>query len=482
MRSDGSHGGLAGKVRDARAALIDGHGVALCEVLPADAVQRAMEAEGVRFRDCLFTPLVTLWTFLSQVLGADGSCRAAVARLIALLAARGEAAADGESLDPATGPYCKARQRLPERLVARLTAEAGGRLHDDYPAGRLLGGRPVKVVDGTTVSMPDTPANQKRWPQPPTQAPGLGFPLARLVVVMSLHCAAVLSLAIGPYAGKQSGETALFRTLVTAADGGGLARGDVLLADRYYASFWAIAMLLARGVDSLMRQHQKRSIDFRSGTRLGRDDHRITLARPTQRPDWMDAATYAGMPAELTVREVRVRVAVRGFRVRCLVLVTTLLDAALYGKDEIARAFACRWHAELDLRAIKQTMAMGVLRCKTPEMVRKEIWAHLLAYNLIRGLIARAAQQAGIEPRQVSFAGAVQTLDAFAPVLALAQPQDLPRLLEILLRAIARHRVGDRPNRYEPRAVKRRAKPIAWLTVPREQARNRLARSGAAKC
>lgn len=482
MRSHGSHGGLSGKVRDARRALTADHSAALRKLLPAEEVQRAVEAEGVWFRVCLFTPLVTLWTFLSQVLSADGSCRSAVAGLLALLVARGGAGDDKQEdpANPATDPYCKARKRLPESLVARLAKEAGAKLHADYPAGPLLGGRPVKVVDGTTVSMPDTKANQKLWPQPPTQKPGLGFPLARLVAVISLNCAAVLALASGPYAGKQSSETALFRTLVLAGEG--LARGDVLLADRYYASFWTLAMLLARGVDSLMRQHHKRSIDFRTGVRLGRDDHLITLARPAEPPEWMDQATYDRMPAELTVREVRLRVAAKGFRVRRLVLVTTLLDAQVYPRDEITRAFGFRWHVELDLRAIKQTMGMSVLRCKTPEMVRKEIWMHLLAYNLIRGLMAQAAEQAGIEPREVSFTGAVQTVNAFAPVLELADPQDLPRLYQILLRAIPRHRVGTRPGRYEPRAVKRRAKPIALLTIPREQARKRLAKSGEAKC
>ena len=478
MVCHGSHGGLEDKVRRARTALIGGDGAGVCALLPAEVVQWAVEAEGVRFRDCLFTPLVTLWTFLAQVLGADGSCRAAVSRLLALLAARGGGGGNEEGLNPATDPYCKARQRLPEPLIARLAKEAGGHLHENYPAGRLLGGRPVKVVDGATVSMPDTPENQRLWPQPPTQRPGLGFPLARLVAVMSLNCAAVLSLALGPYAGKQTGETALFRTLLDEA----LQSGDVLLADRYYASFWMIAMLLGRGVDSLMRQHQKRAIDFRSGVRLGHDDHLIVLARPRQRPDWMDEADYEQLPGELTVREVRLHVAVRGFRVKWLVLVTTLLDAQVYGKDQIARAFGFRWHVELDLRAIKQTMGMSVLRCKTPQMVRKEIWMHLLAYNLIRGLMARAAEQAGIEPREVSFAGAVQTVNAFVPMLELADEQDLPRLFEILLRAIARHRVGDRPGRYEPRAVKRRAKPIAWLTVPREQARKRLAKSAEVQC
>jgi hypothetical protein len=326
--------------------------------------------------------------------------------------------------------------------------------------------------------MPDTPANQRAYPQPPSQTKGLGFPMARLVAVLSLNCAAVLGLAVGPYQGKQAGETSLFRTLLLP-DGATLAAGDVLLADRYYASFWTIAMLLARGVDSLFRQHQRRPIDFRRGTRLGRDDHLVTLAKP-KRPEWMGRADYDALPADLTVREVRVRVAVRGFRVKTLLLVTTLTDAAAYPAAEIAKAFRFRWHVELDLRAIKQTMHMGVLRCRTPEMVRKEIWMHLLAYNLVRGVMAEAADEAGVEPRAVSFAGAVQTINAFAPVLELADPRDVPRLWAILLRAVARHRVGGRPDRYEPRAVKRRAKPIALLTVPRAVARERLARQGAA--
>jgi hypothetical protein len=441
-------------------------------------VERAVEAEGVCFRESLFTPLVTLWTFLAQVLDPNGSCRSAVAKLLAFLAAAGRGEKGQEGLcDPETGPYCKARKRLPERLVSRLARESGQQLHGRYPAGRLLGGRKVKVVDGTTVSMPDTPENQAAYPQPPTQKAGLGFPLARMVAVLSLNCAAVLDAAIGPYSGKHSGETALFRTLL-----GSLEAGDVLLADRYYASYWMIAMLRARGVDSLFRQHQMRHIDFRRGRRLGRDDHLIVLRKPSRRPEWMDQATYGQMPEKLEVREVRVRICQRGFRVKSMVLVTTLLDAELYSRQEIARAFRLRWNVELDLRSIKQTMHMSVLRCKTPAMVRKEIWMHLLGYNLIRTKMAEAAEHEGIEPREVSFAGAVQAISAFVPVLQMAQRKDLPRLWEILLRAMARYRVGNRPDRFEPRAVKRRAKPIALLQIPREQARRRLTKSGTAKC
>jgi hypothetical protein len=480
MRSQGSHGRLRAQVDQTAIRLMEDNAAGLRELLSPQVVQRAMEAENIRFRCCLFTPLVTLWTFLTQVLCSDGSCRQAVVKLLVFLEVhktQTPVSPDDAELDPETGPYCKARKRLAEGLVSRLARDVGRDLHERYPAGLLLGGRRVKVADGTTCSMPDTPKNQEQWPQPPTQKPGLGFPLVRLVVVMSLYSAAVLDMASGPYKGKQTGESALLRTLLPC-----LEKGDVLLADRYYASYWMIALLLLRGVDCLFRQHQRRKADFRGGRRLGHDDHEIVMKRPTQRPDWMDKATYEQMPEELTVREVRVQVRQPGFRVRTIVLVTTLLDAQLYNKQDLARAFRFRWNVELDLRSIKQTMKMSVLRCKTPDMVRKEIWMHLLAYNLVRTLMAQAAQQAGIEPREVSFAGAVQTLNAFAPALELASAADRPRLLAVLLRTIARHRVGNRPDRYEPRAVKRRAKPIALLRVPREQARKRLAKSGAAKC
>jgi hypothetical protein len=473
-----TQGRVRHQIRSLAEELSGGDSIQVRSLLPPQRVQQAVQAEGVQFRDCLFTPLVTLWTFLMQVLSPDGSCREAVSKLLAWVAGQDSSrkGPDAEQFTPETGPYCKARQRLPEKLVQRLATESGQELHQRYPASRLLGGRPVKMVDGTTASMPDTPENQKEYPQPAPQKPGLGFPMARLVAILSLNCAAVLGLAIGPYAGKQSGELALFRTLMDD-----LQAGDVVLADRYYASYWMIAALWRRGVDSLFRQHQCRPIDFRAGRRLGKDDHILTVPRPTQRPVWMDRQTFEQMPANMELRELRLQVAQRGFRVRTLVLVTTLLDAELYSREELARAFRCRWYAELDLRAIKQTMNLSVLRCKTPAMVRKEIWMRLLAYNLVRATMAVAAEQAGMEPREVSFAGAVQTINAFVPVLELADARDVGRLWRILLRAIARHRVGNRPDRYEPRAVKRRAKPIAYLTVPREQARRRLATTVAAK-
>jgi hypothetical protein len=476
MGSHASHGRLRGKIKQFKLAQIQKTQFGFSALLPEQTVNRAMDAEGIRFRDCLFTPLITLWMFLAQVLSADGSCREATAKLLAFLATQSGAPVE-PGADPATGPYCKARKRLAEKLVARLARDSGQQLHRRHPSGQLLGGRRVKVADGTVCSMPDTALNQQRWPQPKTQKPGLGFPLVRLVAIISLNCAAVLDVAAGPYAGKQTGEMALLRTMLDK-----LEKDDVLLADRYYASFWMIALLLGRGVDSLFRQHQHRKIDFRTGQRLGRDDHLIELEKPAARPDWMDQATYDQLPEKLTVREVRVRVYQKGFRVKTLVLVTTLLDAKLYSREEIAETFRHRWHVELDLRSIKQTMNMSVLRCKSPDMVRKEIWMHLLAYNLIRTVMAQAAEQAGVQPREVSFAGAVQSINAFVPMLAMSTQSEQARLMQILLRAIAAHRVGDRPDRYEPRAVKRRAKPIALLSIPRTQARKRLARSGDIKC
>jgi hypothetical protein len=419
---------------------------------------------GVRVRACDYSPLVTLWTFLSQVLSPDHSCREAVAKLRAFLSRDGQA-----PCDPDTSPYCKARQRLPEELCAWLALDAGGTLHERVRDARLLGGRPIKLVDGSTSSMPDTAANQRVYPQPKSQKPGLGFPIVRMVGLLSLVSGAVVDLAIGPYQGKETGETALFRQLW-----GRLCRGDVVVGDRYFASFWDLALLAARGIDSVYRQHHLRLTKEQRIRRLGPGDFLLSIPKP-QRPAWMDEKTYRSLAPALVVRELEVRVRQRGFRVQQLTLVTTLLDPTQYGADELAAVYRARWHAELDLRSIKITMQMDVLRCKKPEMVRKEIWMHLLAYNLIRTVMADAALRHNCEPRAISFKGTLQTLSAYRPLLETASSDALPNLYEELLAAVASHRVGNRPDRYEPRAIKRRPKPHDLLTVPRKEAKRRLA-------
>jgi hypothetical protein len=426
-------------------------------------VEQALAREHVRWRDCIFTPMVTLWAFLSQVLCPDHSCRAVVARLIARLVARGEA-----PCTPETGPYCKARQRLPVGVLSSLTRRTGQVSEGLAPADWGWKGRRVLLVDGTTVSMPDTEANQHGFPQLAVQKPGLGFPLARLVAVISLATGTVRDLALGPAKGKQTGETALFRTLWDRLD-----RGDIILGDCTFASYFGIAPLVERGVDVLSRTHQRRKVDFRRGLRLGVTDHVVRWPKP-ERPDWMDEATYDRLPDHVEVRELRVRVEQAGFRVDELVLVTTLLDPGEFSKEEVAAQFFQRWNIELDLRSIKVEMQMEVLRCKTPEMVEKEVWAHLLAYNLVRARMARAAEGHETEPRRLSFKGAMQTMRAFAEVVGSSGPCRRAELEEELLRAIATHRVGDRPDRVEPRAKKRRPKPHRLLTVPRHEARKRL--------
>ena len=250
------------------------------DVLSEERLEAALREEGATWREQVFTPACTLWAFLTQVLSADGSCRAAVARALAWLAAQGRPPASAK-----TDPYCKARQRLPESLFTRLTRATGRALEDSLPDEWRWHGRRVKIADGTTVSLPDTPANQEAYPQNPSQEPGLGFPLVRVVVVFSRACGAVVDAALGRYQGKKTGENTLLRTLLDA-----LAPGDLLLADRYYAGYFDLALWRGRGVDAVLRKHQLRRTDFRTGRRLGPDDHVVMGDKPA-RPTWMDEAT-----------------------------------------------------------------------------------------------------------------------------------------------------------------------------------------------
>jgi Transposase DDE domain len=302
------------------------------ELLPGQLADQAIRDEAVSFRDRLFSPVTTLWVFLSQVLDPDHSCRQAVVRFLAWRTALGLAPC---SADPSA--YNKARQRLPEGVLARLTRVTGRQAQERAPACWRWNGRTLKVVDGTTVSMPDTPANQKAFPQHNAQKAGVGFPIARLVVLFSLAVGTVLDAALGRYQGKQTGETALWHSLQD-----GLEPGDLVLADRYYGSFWELALTRQRHADMVCRLHQRRRSDFRSGRRLGREDHVVGWTKPP-RPDWLDEATYAALPATLAVREVRVRVCRAGFRTQVLVVVTTLLDAAAFGRQDVALLYRMRW-------------------------------------------------------------------------------------------------------------------------------------------
>jgi len=307
----------------------------------------------------VYTPAVTVWVFLSQCLSMDHSCRDAVARLVAWRVARGLRRCSAD-----TDAYCTARDDLPEAACRQLVRQTGAGLEREAPSEWLWHNRRVRVVDGSTITMPDTAANQAEYPQLAAQKPGCGFPIARIVVVFSLAVGTVLEAAIGKYAGKQTGENSLLRTLYDALD-----RGDVLLFDRYYSGWFDLVLPRARGVDVVVRKHQLRPTDFRTGWRLGQDDHWVYWPKPP-RPRWMSRESYAALPEGLSVREMRVRVTQKGFRPKQFVVVTTLLDAKDYPADEIAELYRRRWQAELHLRSLKTVLQMEHLRCKTPHRVR----------------------------------------------------------------------------------------------------------------
>lgn len=352
-----------------------------------------------------------------------------------------------------------ARADLPENALHALMRDAGKQIEDELPETWLWHGRKVRVVDGSTITMPDTPENQAIYPQQENQKPGCGFPIARILVIFSLAVGMALEAAISPYQGKQTGENSLFRRLHDALDD-----GDIVLADRYFSGWCDIALLFGRGIDAVVRNHQHRTTDFRVGQRLGKDDHLISWPR-SQRPKWMSAAQYATLPDELMLREVRIRVIQRGFRVQSLVVVTTLLDAEAYPPEEIALLYRRRWQAELHLRSLKIVLQMDHLRCKTPERVRNEFFTHLLGYNLIRGVMAAAAFQSGRSPWEISFKGTLQTLDHLLSVLLSTTSGSV--WCDALLSAVGSHVVGHRPDRFEPRLVKRRPKPYKHLREPR---------------
>ena len=462
------HASFRAQVRTLRRQFLQDGDLPFTDVLTEEVIAQALAAV-TGWLDRIFSPLVTLWVFLGQVLSADHSCRAAVARLIAHRLARGQGPCSAR-----TGAYCQARQRLPESFFADVACSVGRRLDDQADRRWLWQGRRVYLFDGTTVTMPDTPENQAAYPQVYNQKPGLGFPIARLGAVISLACGAVMSLGFCQYAGKGQGEVSLLRRLWDV-----LRPGDVLLGDRLLANWATIALLQPRGVEVVGRLNKAhRRADFRRGRRLGPDGHVVRWAKPTSIRS-LDREAYHALPDFVTVRETRVRVRQPGFRAREIVVVTTLLDPEQTTKEDLATLYRARWHNELDLRSLKSAMQMRELRCKTPELVRKEVWAHVLAYNLIRTVMAQAAARHGVAPRAISFTGAMQTLEAFQPLLELGAAQGAAgrlRLYHDLLDAIATHRVGDRPDRYEPRVKKRRRNHYGWLTEPRAEMKRKMAK------
>jgi hypothetical protein len=412
--------------------------------------------EGPNSRDRVYPIRRTFFGFLYQVLHPGCPCRAVVRQVQALLMLEGSG-----TTASGTGAYCQARRRLPLDILQRIRHAVAARADRLLPAGQQLwyGLRP-KVIDGTTVSLPDTPQNQAAYPQSRTQKPGCGFPLLKLVAIFSLTSGVLLDYAKG---NKHQHELALLHKLLDL-----FKPRDLAVADRGFCAYGLIALLLGRGVQCLFRLHQKRCKDLRRGRRLGKNDRLLTWHKPKTKPRYMPNTLWKRLPAELSVRVLRFALDVPGFRSESITLVTTLTDPRAYPAQELALLYARRWRIELWFRDIKTSMGMEALVCKRPAVVHKELEMFLIAYNLIRALGAEAAAIYDVPVDRISFKGTVDACCQYSQAIAQAPSKRKQRdLVADLLRVIASDPVPDRPGRRQPRARKRRPKNYPLLNKPR---------------
>lgn len=408
------------------------------------------------FRDRIYTPVKTALMFIKQVLSSDKSCKKAVAEFVAERIVTGAPAVSEN-----TGPYVKARERLPETMVKALVKEVGKIEAQLTPIEWKPYGRELKSFDGTMVKMADTKENQETYPQHKNQAKGAGFPIARLVVVMSLTLGTVLDYEMDAYKGKGTGESSLLRRMMASIE-----KNDIVLGDRYFPNFFLMADLKNIGADGIFRGQSQRHYDFRAGERLRKNDHLVFWEKPAK-PSWMDQSSYDLYPKKLQIRE---------FKSGGNIYVTTFLDDKKYHKKELEKIYKRRWEIELNLRSIKSVMNMDMLVCKTPAMVRKEIGIHFLAYNFIRIIMAEACLKHHKLPWQVSFKGAVQLILSFAPHFLNSTKEKNKILYTQMLSLIVKNKIGNRPGRVEPRMIKLRKKPFPLLKNPRKIEKERLER------
>lgn len=437
-------------------------GLPFRDLLPESTIISALEAEKVKYRNRLFNPIVTIWAFLSQVLDTDKSLQNAVCRVIAWLAEAGEPIPSTD-----TGGYSKARIRLPEALLKRLLSKTATGLENQANSQALWCGRHVRICDGSSVLMSDTPENQVAYPQHSNQAPGCGFPIAKIVVMFSLVTGAAMEVLI---AGFKTSEVVLARQLYKT-----LMPGEVVLADRALGTYVDLVLVKSQQADAVFRKHQSRKTDFRRGKRLGIGDHLVTWSKPKRRPNHMSADEFTALPDQVLVREVHLLILQQGFRPKEIILVTTLLDSKVYTKAKLAQLYRWRWEVEVDLRHVKTTLGMDELRGKTPQMVRKEIYVHLMAYNLLRTLMWEAGITEGVSPLRLSLQGTRQHLKNFIPEFIHAGARKRKRLYRTLLELIVEQPVPERPGRFEPRARKRRPKPFPLMKKPRSVLKRQLA-------
>lgn len=429
------------------------------EFLP-DRLLSATES-GPNSRERLLTPKVTFWAFVSQIFDVGSSCRDVVRRVEAWWRWMGKTPNKRTPLSPSA--YCQARGRLNIQTLRLIHDHLAWSLERRVLDKQLWLGRRVKIVDGTTLSMPDTSSNQESWPQPAAQKEGLGFPCMKLVGIFSLASGGLENYASG---NLHEHETLLFRSLWQK-----LEKGDVILSDRGFCSYAALALLSQRGVDAVMRLHQARKIDFREGRRLGPDDRLVTWKRPKENTGVWSTEEWNALPETLQLRMIRLQVSAAGFRTKTVTLITTLTDAVRYPAEEIRALYAKRWVVELHFHQIKILLGMDIMRCKSPDLVDKEALMHLIAYNLIRVLMQQAANTYQTELGRISFKGTLDTVRHFGSAIHAARltPRKQDALIDEMLKFIASDQVPERPERSEPRAKKRRAKNYHLLTKPRSQ-------------
>ena len=406
-------------------------------------------------RQRIYSQNVTFWAFLSQMLSPMASCLGAVRKVQSYCSLRGLALPSSS-----TAGYCIARKRLKREDLLDIHGAVADSIQSQSNGANLWKGREVKVVDGTSISMPDTPENQERFYQPSGQKPGCGFPAVSIVACFSLTSGALLRWV---ESALKSHESRVFKKMI-----GFFNPGEVALGDRGFCSYTNIALLAEKGVDAVMRLHQARRPDYRSGKRLGKYDRIVTWLRP-RKATGMSEKELSALPDSLELRMVRVYVEVKGFRTRRLDIVTTLLDPVDFSKDDLAELYYRRWSVELYFRHIKTTMKMEALRGRTPEMVRKEIAMFAIAYNMLRSLMQEAAAIEGTDLNRVSFKSAADTLRQYQSALNATRdkPRIQKRIIGDMLRIIGLETVPLRMNRSEPRAMKKRPKGYQYLTKPR---------------
>ena len=437
------------------------NGLPFGRLLTQDYVLSVLADEGHAYRQRVFCPLVTLWAWLSQCLSQDKSLNEAVCRILAHRVSTGLPPCSASSAS-----YSNARIRFPLPALVRMAKEIGENVHKSADDAWHWRGRDVFLADGTGLSMPDTPENQRAYPQAKNVKEGLGFPIMRAVALISLATGAVVDFAYAPHEGKGTGEGTLLRGMLDT-----LKRDNILVADRFYPSYRTLGALLRRGIDIVSVSHQSRDVDFNDGFQLGEKDHIVEWHKSAFSARAMSREEYDALPDTIPVREFVISIEGRNGGSEEAVVVTTITDPSI-PQNELSDLYWRRWHAELDLRSIKQSMHLDVLRCKTPEMVVKEIFTHLLAYNLLRGVMTESAKRSGTTPRHLSVKGAMQAVESFTPAMMAVNSDSL---FDAFLTTVSAHRVGNRPGRQEPRKRKRRHAWRDYLMVPRHKCHRRLA-------